>query len=74
MKIELKKKNIPVTPGFYLYKNLGDYMPRMADIRLMPNGLEVVFNGGCYPLAKCEKTVLWSDKIEIAERKIEVEK
>ena len=66
MKIELKKKNTPKEQGFYLFKNPEYYMPRMADIRVTHGQLEVEYSGGCYPLDRCGKDVLWSDKIDIA--------
>jgi hypothetical protein len=65
LNIELKKNNTPTEPGFYLFKNNDDYMPRLADIRNTDYGLDLVYTGGCYSLDRCGNGVLWSDKIEI---------
>lgn len=63
--ISLKRNNRPTEPGLYLCCRT-DYSQQPALARI-DDDLTMVIPGGCVmPLARCERSTLWSDRLTVA--------
>ena len=63
MQLHLKRRNRPTEPGFYLCCRV-DHTQQPILARIDDDFTMVTVNS-IFPLAKCESSTLWSDKLNI---------